>query len=246
VSNPESRIPRFRVPNTESRESSFLWHNHSVAPPRIEELQRRVDEDPASTAFADLAEEYRSGGNLHGAVRVAREGLAHHPDLVPARMTLARALVELGELDAAQAEFESVIHAAPDNLTAHFGLEDVQRRRGKVAAADPAVDPVMLEFQKALEVLDQVTIPEAPDVELDGPTRAVPRAAAAAAAPAARVPDMTPIDGSAAAEPANLADAALDAPSQEQTAASLDAKDDFEAVLRSLRDKPGDGRGPAT
>ena len=64
--------------------------------PRIDDLRRRVQKDPASIAFAQLAEEYRRAGQFSEAVEVCRAGLAVHPGYLSARVTLGRALVELG------------------------------------------------------------------------------------------------------------------------------------------------------
>ncbi|HYB95070.1 MAG TPA: tetratricopeptide repeat protein, partial [Vicinamibacterales bacterium] len=83
---------------------------------RLIELRRRVQADPASTAFAQLAEEYRRAGDNEEAVRVCRAGLHHHPNYLSARVTLGRALLELGQLDDAQRELDAVLTSAPDNL----------------------------------------------------------------------------------------------------------------------------------
>ena len=40
--------------------------------PRIEELKRRVQSDPASIAFAALAEEYRRAGRFEEAIETCR------------------------------------------------------------------------------------------------------------------------------------------------------------------------------
>src|SRR2546426_12386650 len=90
--------------------------------PRIEDLRRRVQKDPASIAFAQLAEEYRRAGQHQDAIEVCRAGLAIHPGYLSARVTLGRALLELQELDAARAEFETVLKGAPENLAAGRGL----------------------------------------------------------------------------------------------------------------------------
>ena len=47
--------------------------------PRIEELRRRVEKDPASIAFAQLAEEYRRAASYEEAVATCRAGLIVHP-----------------------------------------------------------------------------------------------------------------------------------------------------------------------
>ena len=56
--------------------------------PRIEELRRRVQADPASIAFAALAEEFRRAGRYHEAIETCRTGLQRHPSYLSARVTL--------------------------------------------------------------------------------------------------------------------------------------------------------------
>jgi tetratricopeptide (TPR) repeat protein len=104
--------------------------------PRIEDLRRRVRNDPRSITFAQLAEEYRRIGLLEDSVDICRAGLSVHPGYVSARVTLGRSLVELGHLDSAQVELQAALERAPGNLSAIRGLAEVSRRRG--ALADPA------------------------------------------------------------------------------------------------------------
>ena len=47
-----------------------------------------------------------------------------------ARVTLGRALVELGQNDEAQAELVRVLTSAPENLAAIRGLAEIHHRRG--------------------------------------------------------------------------------------------------------------------
>lgn len=103
--------------------------------PRIEELRRRVQRDPASIAFAQLAEEHRRAGQYDDAVAVCRNGLAVHPGYLSARVTLARTLVEIDRLPEAREEFQTVLNAAPDNLAALRGLAEVLHRQGTLADA---------------------------------------------------------------------------------------------------------------
>jgi tetratricopeptide (TPR) repeat protein len=102
---------------------------------RIDELRRRVEQDPASIAFAQLAEEYRRAGDFEEAVRVSRAGLARHPSYLSARVTLGRALLELQQFDEAGAELEQVLTAAPDNLAAIRALAEIHQRRGDLGEA---------------------------------------------------------------------------------------------------------------
>ena len=107
---------------------------------RIEELERRVRQDPASIAFGALAEEYRRAGRLEDAIAACRAGLERHPSYLSARVTLGRALQELGLQAEARAEFEYVLSLAPDNLAAIRGLAELH---GTVEEpiATPASEP---------------------------------------------------------------------------------------------------------
>jgi tetratricopeptide (TPR) repeat protein len=102
---------------------------------RIEDLRRRVQRDPASIAFAQLAEELRRAGRFDEAVDTCRAGLAIHPGYLSARVTLGRALLELNQLDEAQGELEHVLKNAPENLAAIRGLGEIHHRRGDLSAA---------------------------------------------------------------------------------------------------------------
>jgi len=102
---------------------------------RIDDLRRRVQKDPASIAFAQLAEECRRAGRFEEAVDVCRAGLDIHPGYLSARVTLGRALVELNALDEAQTELELVLKSAPENLAAIRGLAEIHHRRGSLVEA---------------------------------------------------------------------------------------------------------------
>src|SRR5947208_3753059 len=103
--------------------------------PRIEDLRRRVEKDPASIAFAQLAEEYRRAGDFKDSVDVCRAGFAIHPAYLSARVTLGRALIELNLLDDAASELDAVLKSAPENLAAIRGMAEVHHRRGDLTEA---------------------------------------------------------------------------------------------------------------
>ena len=121
--------------------------------PRIDDLRRRVQKDPASIAFAQLGEEYRRAGQYAEAADVCRAGLAIHPGYLSARVTLGRALIELGELDAARQELQRVLGGAPENLSAIRGLAEIHHRRGDLTAS-------LAQYQTALSLA-----PNDPDLE---------------------------------------------------------------------------------
>ncbi len=113
--------------------------------PRILELRRRVQADPASVAFAQLAEECRRAGDADEAVGICRAGLAHHPGYLSARVTLGRALIEVGRLDEAAVELTTVVQQAPNNLPAIRGLAEIHQQRGDMAQA-------LAYYQRALQL----------------------------------------------------------------------------------------------
>ncbi|HWF83491.1 MAG TPA: tetratricopeptide repeat protein [Vicinamibacterales bacterium] len=102
---------------------------------RIDDLRRRVQKDPASIAFAQLAEELRRAAQFEESIEICRAGLAIHPGYLSARVTLGRALVELNLLDDAQAELQHVLAGAPENLAAIRGLAEISHRKGNLPAA---------------------------------------------------------------------------------------------------------------
>src|SRR5947207_6320555 len=103
--------------------------------PRVEDLRRRVQKDPASIAFAQLAEECRRAGQHQEAVDVCRAGLALHPGYLSARVTLGRALIELNDLETAVDELRTVLKSAPENLAAIRGVAEIHHRRGELGDA---------------------------------------------------------------------------------------------------------------
>ena len=103
--------------------------------PRIEELRRRVQMDPASIAFAALAEEHRRAGEFEEAIAVCEAGLQRHPAYLSARVTLGRSLLELGRFDEARHQLEHVLRTAPENLAAIRALAEIHDRAGDYSDA---------------------------------------------------------------------------------------------------------------
>ena len=95
---------------------------------RLEELRRRVELNPASPAFAALAEEYRKVGQFDEAITTARTGLERFPTYLSARVTLGRSLIEVNELEEARTHLEAVVSQAPENLAAIRALADIHHR----------------------------------------------------------------------------------------------------------------------
>jgi tetratricopeptide (TPR) repeat protein len=144
---------------------------------RIEELRRRVRKDPASLAFAQLAEELRRARRFMEAVAVCRAGLEMYPGYLSARVTLGRCFIDLNRLDDAEKEIEKVREVAPENLVAIRALAEVRERRnaGTVLTAEVRPQPApSAPFPAPLRPIwgqasaDRVV--EGPDVTYDGAT----------------------------------------------------------------------------
>ncbi len=165
---------------------------HDVADPtRIEELRRRLQKDPSSIAFAQLAEEYRRAGRFQDAVDTCRAGLKQHSGYLSARVTLGRALLELGDMDGALTELTDVLRAAPQNLAAIRGLAEIHRRRGELREAleqyrtafelaqnDPGIDQIVRDLRR--ELSPPAGRPTPTTTPGPGPARTDPAGASAA------------------------------------------------------------------
>jgi tetratricopeptide (TPR) repeat protein len=145
---------------------------------RINDLRRRIQEDPASLVFAELAEEYRRSGNNGEAVAICRAGLVHHPDDLTARVTLGRALIELNKLDEAFGELAYVLDASPGNLAAIRALAEIYQHRGMMSEA-------LVHYRRALqlaehdaELSERVNRIEQAATPLDAPVETPPSPAA--------------------------------------------------------------------
>jgi predicted Zn-dependent protease len=128
--------------------------------PRLVELRRRVREDPASVAFAALAEELRRAGRCPEAIEVAEAGLARHPGYTSARVTLGRALFESGSIGDARRELEEALASAPENLAGLRALAEIYRTIGlpgralDLARRGTALAPQDREWRHLLEALE--------------------------------------------------------------------------------------------
>jgi tetratricopeptide (TPR) repeat protein len=168
---------------------------------RIEELRRRVQMDPASIAFAALAEEYRRAGRCEEAVAVCRAGLQRHPAYLSARVTLGRALLEIGQHEEARTELEHVLRLAPENLAAIRGLADIHARHGRrpdeaETDSEPPTEPAEASGQSAPAPAAAPAAPGQP------PAAAAPVEPAPATVPVQSRPAAGPVQPPAPAGPA--------------------------------------------
>lgn len=116
-----------------------------MADSRIDELRRRLERDPESRLFAQLAEELRKQGEVQEAIAVARSGLERHPEYPSARLTLGRALLDSGDPAGARAELEAAVAGAPDNILASRLLGEALETLGDLGSA-------LAQYQTTLQI----------------------------------------------------------------------------------------------
>jgi tetratricopeptide (TPR) repeat protein len=101
----------------------------------IRRYEERLAKDPASLAFALLADLYRKAGRIDDAVAVARDGLGRHPHYTTARLILAKALMARQDFGGALAETEAILRLSPKDVQCHRLAAEAYRRLGRIDAA---------------------------------------------------------------------------------------------------------------
>jgi len=142
--------------------------DETAAANAIRRQEERLQRDPSSLAFAQLADLYRKAGRSAEAVALCRQGLGRYPHYATARLILAKALVAEGRPDEALAEIERILEASPRDVQSHRLAAEVHRRAGRIDAAvqhlQAAVrlDPADRESRAMLALLhpDDQTAPE--------------------------------------------------------------------------------------
>lgn len=132
--------------------------------PDIEKLTEKLAKDPSSKLFVPLAEEYRKSGMFDEAIQVLMDGLKANPNYMTARVSLGKMLLEKGNVSEAQAEFEKVVQAIPDNLFAHKKLSEIYQSEGnrenllKEYKIILSLSPKDEEIIKAIEELESTPV----------------------------------------------------------------------------------------
>jgi tetratricopeptide (TPR) repeat protein len=204
---------------------------------RIAELRKRLEKEPGSRLFAQLAEELRKDGELEEAIRVARTGLEGHPTYTSARMTLGRALLDTGDLAHARAEFETVLRTAPENILAGRYLGECLEGLGDLGAA-------LLQYRSTLRLVpggDRAIEARIRGVEERLGSAARPAAAPPSApSPPAPPPPERPGPGAATSVfPAPMAPAAPPAPTEPPRREPLRAAPPPRAAAPPMAEPPG-------
>src|SRR5262245_37448973 len=94
----------------------------------LRRLEERLAKDPGPAAFTPLADAYRKAGRTQEAIAVCRDGLARFPENQAARLVLAKALRDDGDLTGALAEIPALLTASPGDAQAHRLAGELRRQ----------------------------------------------------------------------------------------------------------------------
>jgi tetratricopeptide (TPR) repeat protein len=125
----------------------------------IRRQEERVQRDPASLAFAQLADLYRKAGRSADAIAVCREGLTRFPHYTTARLILAKAYQAEGDLDGALGELKAILEVSPRDVQSHRLAAEIHRKCGRLDEAVShlesavALDPGDRESRSLLSLL---------------------------------------------------------------------------------------------
>lgn len=87
---------------------------------------QRWQQDPSSILFAPIAELLLTFDRVDDALRVCREGLRLHPELVTGRIAMAKIHLRRGNWEEAEEELRAALAIAPANPKAHALMEEVR------------------------------------------------------------------------------------------------------------------------
>ena len=123
----------------------------------VEELKKKLAQNPDSLIFVPLADAYRKAGQLQEAIDVCKKGLEKHPAYMSARVVLGRIYGEKNMLEEAVVELQKVEKADVDNIMVHSMLGNVYLKKKMYADAVSqfqrvlALNPDDTETQEKLE-----------------------------------------------------------------------------------------------
>ncbi|MFP4466535.1 MAG: tetratricopeptide repeat protein [Candidatus Goldiibacteriota bacterium] len=147
----------------------------------IEELKKKLSQNPESMIFVPLADAYRKAGMLDDAIKVCEDGLEKHPSYTSARVVLGRIYSEKGMLDEAIEELKRVEAVDVDNIMVHSMLGNVYLKKKMYARAIEqfqrvlSLNPEDSEVQEKLqEALSAKQAPEIKEKEKPSPEKPEP------------------------------------------------------------------------
>ena len=140
-------------------ERAVVSSDDSTLAAAIRRQEERLQRDPTSLVFAQLADLYRKAGRTGEAIALCRDGLARYPHYATARLILAKTHLARDDFDAALEELESILEVSPHDVQSHRLAAEIHRRRGRLDEAIAhlekavALDPSDRESHSLLSLL---------------------------------------------------------------------------------------------
>jgi tetratricopeptide (TPR) repeat protein len=124
--------------------------------PEIARLSEKLQKDPQSRSFLNLAEEYYKGGMSEEAQIVLQTGLKVHPNLVGAKLLLARIFSEQSKTEEARELFEQILKVNPDNIIVNKKLATIYFEKQLLNEAEKCCAQVLLFSSKDADALNLI------------------------------------------------------------------------------------------
>ncbi|MHB1756128.1 MAG: tetratricopeptide repeat protein [Leptospirillum sp.] len=131
-----------------------------MTPEEISALEERIEANPKSRSFLQLAEAYIELGKTDQAQALLSKGVEYYPYYLAARITLGQVQMEKGLIPEAISNFEFVSRTIPDNLIAQKSLAQLYYKNNEMEKAKEAItvatslspdDPEILELSEKIK-----------------------------------------------------------------------------------------------
>lgn len=118
---------------------------------QIKNYQAMLAADPASKAFAPLAELYRKAGKLQEAIALCQQGLSKNPDHSGAHLLLAQLYIDSKQLPLAEKTLLTILRRLPNHLLGHQMLLKLYQTLKR----DDAAKAIQARLQKLTAIANQ-------------------------------------------------------------------------------------------
>ncbi|HAD82669.1 MAG: hypothetical protein A2509_11460 [Candidatus Edwardsbacteria bacterium RIFOXYD12_FULL_50_11] len=182
--------------------------------PEIEQLSEKLQADPKSRVFAQLADAYRKSDLLDEAIDTAKRGLENHPNYAIAHLILGRCYLAKGMYALAREEFELTIKNDMQNLVGYKLLGETYEKQNMYPEALKYYQMV-LDLEPADAELSEKTAKLKSLMQTEPQAEAAPAQPESATPPAAEIVETAPAEAAMAQPIITPAEPAPQAPAPE-------------------------------